>query len=167
MLVARDPHMAGQCVLAQVRNSLAELQPSLVYRITAADGALPRVDWLGSSPCSADDLLARPARTGHGPRDRAAVFLEQFLADGPRAVRDLWDAARKDGLSARTIQRAKEGLDIRCRRVYTDGQPVSYWLLPGQELATGNAADDEVARMLADLEKRFPAPTPLDDDFGR
>jgi hypothetical protein len=162
MLVARDPQARGRCVLAQVRQSLAAPQPSLVYQITGADGPLPGVEWLGTSPCSADELLAGAARRQNGPRDRAAAFLEQFLAAGPRTAREVWEAARKDGLSARTLQRAKQALDIRCRRVCRDGQPVSYWLLHGQELPAD--LGDELQRMLAELERQFPPRTPLEED---
>jgi hypothetical protein len=164
MLVARDPLTPTRCVLAQVRNSLAGLQPSLAYQLTAAEGALPTVDWLGPSPCSADELLAGATRTGRGPHDRAVVFLEQFLAAGPRTSRDIWDAAQKAGLSARTLQRAKRGLGIRCRRVYTDGRPVSYWLLADQELPGSRSGDAELDRFFAEMEKQFPPSTPLDEE---
>ncbi|HEV3260770.1 MAG TPA: AAA family ATPase [Gemmataceae bacterium] len=168
MLVGRDPLVPGRCVLAQVRNSLGGPQPSLAYQLTAADGALPTVDWLGTTPISADELLAGAAHAGNGPRDQAVVFLEQFLAGGPRTSRDIWQAARKAGLSARTLQRAKQGLGIRCRRVTTDGRPVTYWLLAGQELPEGLSNTPELDRLLADLEKQFPPSTPLDeDDFDR
>jgi hypothetical protein len=130
-LVGRDPREPGRCVLAQVRNSLAGPQPSLAYRLTAAEGAPPAVDWLGTSPCSADELLAGNRRREDGPRDQAAAFLEQFLAGGPRTSREIWVAAQEAGLSARTIQRAKRGLGVRCRRVHRDDRPVSYWLLRG------------------------------------
>jgi hypothetical protein len=164
MLVARDPLAPGRCVLAQVRQSLAGPQPSLRYQITGADSPLPGVDWLGTSPCSADELLAGAARRGHGPRDRAAAFLGQFLAAGPRTARDLWEAAQKAGLSARTLQRAKQALGIRCRRISSSGKPVSYWLLPGQELPADPSDDGELRRMLAELERQFPPSTPLDED---
>jgi hypothetical protein len=159
-LVGRDPLVPGRCVLAQVRNSLAGPQPSLAYRLTSTDGAPPTVDWLGTSPVSADELLAGAARREHEARDKAAAFLEQFLAGGPRTSHDIWEAAQKAGLSARTLQRTKPGLDIRCRRVYSDRKPVSYWLLPGQALPT----DSGLARWLAELEKQFPRPTPLDEE---
>jgi hypothetical protein len=164
MLVARDPLLPGRCVLAQVRNSLAGAQPSLAYQISAADGALPTVDWLGTSSFTADELLAA-ARRGHGTRDRAAVFLEGFLAAGPRSSRDIWEAAQKAGLSARTLQRAKRGLGIRCRRVTTDGRPVSYWLLRGQELPAGLSGDSAFDAWVAEMKKQFPPRTPLDDDL--
>jgi hypothetical protein len=164
MLVGRDPSTPGRCVLAQVRNSLAGPQPSLAYQLTAADGALPTVDWLGPSPLTADELLTGAARRLHGRRAQAADFLEQFLTVGPRPARDIWEAAQKAGLSARTLQRAKRGLGIRCRRVYTDGGLVSYWFLPGQERLASPSDTDEITRRLAELERQFPPPTPLDEE---
>jgi hypothetical protein len=122
------------------------------------------VDWLGTTPTSADQLLACAARAETVPRDRAAAFLEQFLAGGPRTSRDLWQAAQKAGLSTRTLQRAKRNLDIRCRRIYTDGRPVSYWLLPGQKAPSGLSDFPDVAAWLDQLEKEFPPRDPLDKD---
>ena len=167
MLVARDPQTPGRCVLAQVRNSLAAPQPSLAYHIISADGAVPTVDWLGTSPLSADALLTRATPGVQGPRDKAADFLAQFLAAGPRTSRDIWQAAQKAGLSARTIERAKKGLGIRSRRVTTDGKTVSYWLLDGQELPEGLSDTPDLDRWLAEMDKQYPPPTPLDeeDDF--
>jgi hypothetical protein len=164
MLVGRDPQAPGRCVLAQVRNSLAGAQPSLAYQITAADGGVPTVEWLGTSPVSADELLAGGARQDLGPRDQAAAFLQQFLAAGPRTADEIWQATRQTAWSARTLQRAKEGLGIRSRRVYRDGRPVSYWLLHGQELPDGISDTPELDRFLADLERQFPSRTPLEEE---
>src|SRR5262249_31481040 len=143
MLVACDPLTPGRCVLAQVRNSLAGPQPSLAYQITATDGAIPAVDWLGTSPIAADDLLAG---TDPRPRDRAITFLNTFLAAGPRTARDIWQAAQDANLSERTLQRAQRQLGIRCRRVCTNGQRVSYWLLRHQELPDDQSDTNEVQR---------------------
>jgi hypothetical protein len=162
MQVARDPLITGQCVLAAVRNSLGGPQPSLAYRITAADGGLPAVEWLGASPVSADALLG--GRGDEGARGRAAAFLEQFLAGGPRTSHDIWQAAQKAGLSARTVERAKPGVGIRCRRVHVEGRFVSYWLLPGQQLPAELAGDDDLSPWLEKLERQFPPRTPLDEE---
>ena len=124
---------ADQCVLAHVRNSLAPTQPSLRYQIQGADGALPTVEWLGPSPVSADDLLDRRSRARRA-RERAKAFLKAFLAGGPRPVRDIGLAAEEAGLSVRTVARAKRDLRISRRLLPTDGRPISYWLLPGQQL---------------------------------
>jgi len=165
MLVGRDPLAPERCILAQVRSSLARPQPSLVYQLSAVDGALPTVDWFGTSPISADEVLARAGHRGRGPRDLAATFVEQFLAAGPRTSRDLWEAAQKAGLSARTLNRAKKELGIRCQRRHSDGRQVSYWLLPGQEVPGGDSLDPDLRRFFAEAEKKFPPLTPLDEDY--
>jgi hypothetical protein len=162
LLVARDPLMPERCVLAQVRSSLAGTQPSLAYRITSADGAVPTVEWLGTSPVSANELLA--ARPRSGRRNWAATFLEQFLADGARTAQDIWHAARKAGLSVRTLHRAKKALGIRCRRLNHNGQPVSYWYRRGQELPAGVSDSPELDRYFAELERQYMPQTPLDRD---
>jgi hypothetical protein len=164
MLVGRDPQVPGRCVLAQVRNSLAGPQPSLAYQLTAAAGGLPAVDWLGTSPVSADELLAGAPRKEDTPRDRAAEFLQQFLAPGPRTSREVWEAAQQAGLSERTLRRARRGLGIRRQYVQENGRPVSYWALPGQEIPGSRTGCPELDRMIAELEKQYPPPTPLDDE---
>jgi hypothetical protein len=163
MLIARDPQGPG-CVLAQVRNSLAGPQPSLAFQLTGTEGGLPSVEWLDPSPFSADELLAGSRRGVGGPRAQAATFLEQFLAAGPRTSRDIWEAAKTAGLSARTIQRAKKSLDIRSKSVDTDGRRVYYWLLPSQELPAELSSCPELAELFARLDKQFPPPTPLDEE---
>ena len=37
------------------------------------------------------------------PRDQATVFLEQFLADGPRASEDVWQAVEQAGRVCREL----------------------------------------------------------------
>jgi hypothetical protein len=49
-------------------------------------------------------------------------FLEEFLHDGPRTSRDIWQAARPLGLSRRTLFRARRELEITVQRVYTEGR---------------------------------------------
>ena len=164
LLVGRDPQVPGRCVLAQVRNSLAGPQPSLAYQLTAPDGGCPVVDWLGISPLAADDLLAGGPRQEDGPRDRATAFLEQFLAGGPRSAREVWQAAQQAGLSERTLRRARRGLGIRRQYVSQNGRPVSYWALPHQEFPGSRSGSPEFDRLIAELEKQYPPPTPLDDE---
>jgi hypothetical protein len=119
---------------------------------------------LGASPVSADALLGGSGRGDEGARERAAAFMEQFLAGGPRTSHDIWQAAQKAGLSARTVQRAKPGVGIRCRRVQVEGRFVSYWLLPGQHLPAELAGDDDLSPWLDKLERQFPPRTPLDEE---
>jgi hypothetical protein len=164
MIVARDRQTPDRCILAQVRGSLAGPQPSLAYRLTAADGELPVVDWLGVSSVSADELLTGAAPAELSQHDQAATFLQEFLAAGPRTAREIWEAAVKEDHSKRTLRRAKDTLGIRSRRVYDGKRPISYWLLPGQELPAQFAAENEWDRWMGEMEKQFPPRTPLEED---
>jgi hypothetical protein len=163
-LVARDPHNPDRRVLAQVKNNLAPLQPSLTYTVHSQDLAAPTLSWLDPCPSTADELLAgarRPAPAS--PRDRARDFLASFLQDGPQTSRAIWDSAREQGLAERTLNRAKRELDIRSLRVCEDGKPISYWLLPGQQLPAPSDPEADLEAWLAPLRAQFPPSTPLDD----
>jgi hypothetical protein len=163
-LIARNPEQPAQCVLAQVKNNLAPPQPSLAYRVDTKESKVLSLSWLGPTDWTAAQLLAgvprnRPRRLT--PREQARDFLQGFLRDGPRTSRDIWHAALPKGLTERTLERAKQELSIRSVRVYPDGQCMSYWLLPGQELPPS------VKRFVLDLDYwrvgPLPGPSPLDE----
>jgi hypothetical protein len=86
---------------------------------------------------TADQLLAgapaaRPGRLM--PREQACLLLEEFLKDGPRTGDEVWKYVVENHLAERTVKRAKEELEIVSKRVRLDGERLTYWLLPGQEL---------------------------------
>jgi hypothetical protein len=165
MLVGRDPAVPERRVLAPVRSSLSRLPPSLAFRITSGADSPPNVEWLGPSAHVASALLVGPAHAPAGALARAAAFLEQFLADGPRVTQEVWDAAFKAGFSQRTIERAKKGLGLRTRQVRQGDRNITYCCLRHQIVSTGDPGLDALERTLADLEQRFPPRTPLDDAF--
>jgi hypothetical protein len=164
-LVGQGPVVAGQCVLAQVKNNLAAAQNSLAYRVTAQDGGPPQLSWLGTSPWTADQLVSGSPRGL--ARIQARSFLQQALKDGPRLTRDLWADGEKQGLKARTLQRAMQDLSIRRERVVEGGVQKNYWLLPGQVLpAAAPQADDpySLEPWVAPLREKYPSATPLDEE---
>ncbi|HTU18767.1 MAG TPA: AAA family ATPase [Gemmataceae bacterium] len=162
-LIARDPEQPSHCALAQVKNNLAPPQPSLAYQVESAKSKVLSLSWLGPTDWTAAQLLAGVPRNPPQrltPREQARDFLEGFLRDGPRTSRQIWHAALPLGLTERTLERAKQELSIRSVRVYADGDRISYWLLPGQELP------ESVKRFVLDLDYwrvgPLPGPTPLD-----
>jgi hypothetical protein len=164
-LVGCDPTVAGQCVLAQVKNNLAAPQCSLAYRVVARDDGPPQLSWLGTSPWTADHLVAGSSRGL--ARIQARLFLQQALQNGPRLTHELWAEGEKQGLKARTLQRARHDLSIRRVRVFEGGVQKNYWLLPGQELPAAVAdADDpfSLEPWLAPLREKYPEATPIDED---
>ena len=89
-----------------------------------------------------------------------------FLSDGPRTIAAVWAAAQDEGHSERTLRRARKELGVRSQRVYRDRVPTNYWLLPHQQLADDDGAErpNEWTRFLAEQEKRFPPPCPLEEE---
>jgi hypothetical protein len=165
-LVAPDPGEPSVRIFAQVKNNLAASQRSLAYEILGAENEPPTVDWIGERAWKADELLEIRKPPPLSPREKARDFLEDFLKDGARTSSEIWAAAKKLDFSERTLNRAKEDLEIRSRRVYQDMAPISYWLLPGQELPAGLSEESgnfDLSRWLDRIDKGLPAKTPLDE----
>jgi putative DNA primase/helicase len=166
-LIARDPEQPAHCVLAQVKNNLAPPQPSLAYQVEKGEAEVLSLSWLGPTEWTAAQLLAGVPRNLPRrllPRERAREFVEGFLRDGPRTSRDIWTAALPLGLTERTLERVKHELAIRSVRVWADGQRLSYWLLPGQELPeSAKRCVLDLDYWLAERNEKFLPPTPLDE----
>lgn len=125
-LAAADPCQPGCYVLAQTKNNYAARQTTLSYAF--AEGA-PRIDWLGPTSWTADELTARSAKA---TRRRACDFLRRFLADGPRTTTEVWSAGVKVGLTRRTLYRAREDLSVLAVRSREGEKPISTWYFAGQ-----------------------------------
>jgi hypothetical protein len=166
-LVAPDPEAPARRVLAPTKANYAPAPPGLAFEAVAAGEAVT-LSWLGATSWTADALLAGGKRGAPPPtvRERARDFLAAVLEDGPRTSRDLWALAQEQGLSERTLYRAKEALGVRCQQVVVGGQRTTYWLLRGQELPPEVAPEEAVPDLeewLGPLREKYPPPTPLDD----
>ncbi len=159
-LAARDPLDTGSCVFANVKNNYAQLQPSLAYVVARTDPAHPTLSWIGAHALPADELLARSGWLLR-PVHRARDFLRTFLENGPRTVGDIWQGARKEGFSKRTLSRARNLLQIRTHWTRANGQCVTHWRLPHHN--PPSTAPPSLEPWLAPLRERFPRSTPLDD----
>jgi RecA-family ATPase len=173
-LVERDPATPGGLVLAQVKNNLAGRQPSLAFSLTAtgSNGALRTLAWGGTSPFSADQLLAAARRgAAQSPEvERACRFLEKLLENGPQSTPVIWEAGRALGLSERDLRRARGVLGVKSKRKGKGQEHRAYWWRgewPQTDEPEEKAAHDEVdlSRWLDPLIKAYPPATPLDDDI--
>jgi hypothetical protein len=150
LLAGPHPTVPGQYVLTLAKGNYAGAGASYAYRVTTktmyaphphgppAPFAVPVIDWQGPSDATADDVTAaRPARTPTPTSlDRATKWLQDQLAAGPKPRNDLTAAALNDGLSLRTLRRAKRMLGVRSRRV-VEGEKTWYvWEAKGE---TGSA----------------------------
>ena len=124
LLAGRDPDDPRRRAIAHVKSNLSPLAPSVGYTI---DGG--RWGWTGESDLTADRILAAPA----GAEERSALeeaieWLAEYLADGPRAADEVHRDAARVGISARTLRRAREALQIRPTPDRDDHGRVRGWL---------------------------------------
>lgn len=118
-------------VLAVVKSNLAREAPSRVYSLVDT-GKVARIEWGETVSLSADDLTGlRDAEDGEERRD-ARTFLAEMLKDAPdgRAKKDLVNAAKELGISARSLERAARAL--RLKKVKGFGGPAT-WFWPDTE----------------------------------
>lgn len=100
-------------VMVQGKNNLTEAGPSLMFRLSKATG----FEWLGECDTTLEELLARkrPGRGG-GRLEEAEDFLQEILAGGDAAAADIMVWAQENGISEKTLRRAKKNLGVKATR---------------------------------------------------
>ncbi len=126
--VGQDPDDPDKRILVGVKNNLARIPEALAFRILE-DGLLT---WEGS----VDEADAESVLTGGTPEERterkdATKFLEDILADGEVASKEVFRAAKENGITAITLKRAKSKLGVDNRHEGQPGKPQKwFWSLP-------------------------------------
>jgi hypothetical protein len=122
LLVAEDPANRENRILAVTKCNVAAKAPSLRFRFSTPGPdqptlLAPRVDWLGESQLSADELV-QTARRGRrdGPRDEATAFLKEALSDQPMPANWIKKEAKERGIASATLERAKRELGVKSKR---------------------------------------------------
>ena len=129
-LVARDPEDDDRRILATTKMNLAAEPPSLAYRLVsdAATGSV-RVEWETEPVDHTAASLLRTDDSEPSERSEAVDWLLGFLREsgGSAPARDVFKAARADGISERTLQRARAKAGVNSeRRGFASG---SVWFL--------------------------------------
>jgi hypothetical protein len=136
-LIARDPAEPRRRVLAQVKNNLGPAQPGLLYEVVGDEAGAPQVAWLGEVDLAADQLVGgAPAAGGEAPISRAEVVerLREMLADGPRPADEVLAELMAEGVSRRTVFRARREAGVASVRERTEVGTALLWRLgePGE-----------------------------------
>jgi RecA-family ATPase len=128
LLAAQDPEdETGQRrVIASTKSNLALTSQALAYHVVTADNGAARIEWDGLSEHTAAGLLTVLDQEDKSAVADAVAFLEDLLQDDGCKADDVWSKARQQGISKRTLDRAKSRLSVksvRCGAV-TD----AYWM---------------------------------------
>jgi hypothetical protein len=126
-------------------------QPSLAYAVASHPSGHAVIDWQGPASWSADDLVFGNSRRDR-QRARACEILSALMKNGPRPARELTRAARQQGISPRTLRRARQDLNVKSQIVGGFHHHRAWWLLPGQELPDG-VLSPEMKELQAKLDR--------------
>ena len=121
LAVGLDPEDKDARIIARTKNNLSPPTGSLRFRLVSAD-KVARVEWIGTSEVSADELLQ--TRRPSSAHDRSALeeaeeALRSILASGSVPIPEVEQQTQQAGIKRRTLRRAKESLknpDPACRR---------------------------------------------------
>ena len=122
LVVGPDPgdETGRRRVLAPSKANLTELRASLAYTLEpAGENGCARVEWHGQSEHRASALLAEPETADErSERDEAAEWLTAWLKGNNNQGKagDIIRAAVKDGISPRTLQRARKKAHVTTER---------------------------------------------------
>jgi hypothetical protein len=130
-LVVQDKENAARRMILPVKNNLTAERSGLAYSIKQNGDGMGIVQW-ETAPVTmhADDALAKliPSNTKSTALGEAVDWLRDQLRDGARPANAVREAAKKDGIKDRTLDRAKRELKVVATRDGFGGPWV--WMLP-------------------------------------
>lgn len=132
-IVADDPNDDGRKLLLPVKCNIGPKADGIAYRIVSWEKMpdVSRIEWDGAPVnVTANELVA--GSKSANATTKAEAFLQDKLGFGSRPVTDLLAEAEAEGISGRTLNRAKSNLGVRSRRAgFKNGGWI--WFLPGSE----------------------------------
>ena len=130
LIVGRDPEDPERRIMSQSKASNTKEGDSIAYRINGTNGVVIE----GYTDLKADDIVGSGRSVTEktdNALEEAKDFLEDVLKGGKQSSKDIYDTAAQYGISKRTLQRAKEEMNLDCREREGFGKDtVVYWKLP-------------------------------------
>lgn len=104
-------------VMMHIKHNLSERGASLAYELIGGDyakGQVPKLKWRGEVDIRPEDLEPKAGQAGRpdDARQQAIAFLQQLLAEGPKAVKQVLATGDKRSFSERTLRRAAKDLGV-------------------------------------------------------
>jgi putative DNA primase/helicase len=163
-MVAKDPDDEERRLFIPMKNNLARTNNGLAFRLEqqligdGADILVSSIVWDGQPVTqTADEILAATDSGGvhGGAREEAAEWLEDLLAKGAMAVKDIQDQTEAAGLRWATVRRAKDRLGIKPERVSEGGKGAGRWMwaLPGSRVQDAQKSQDAHVPDVSTLQK--------------
>lgn len=138
LLFAKDPEDKGETglrILAPLKSNLGPAPTSLRLQVAGASNGSSMIRFVGNTTQTADGLTSAPLPDEERSMvDSAVDVLRQILADGKVRSGDVAKQAKEQGMSERTIWRAKTRLGVVCTK---EGAGAWYWSIPSPDGRVG------------------------------
>lgn len=128
--VVKDRDDARRRLVLPVKSNISGDVGGLAYSIMGQDRAAV-VAWEPEPVHMTADEAMSERRVDADEPDGGAAWLRDFLADGPRAATDGWEAAAAEGFGKAAVRRAMKSLGVTPRKSGFDGGWM--WALPAEE----------------------------------
>ena len=125
LLVSRLKESPNERVVAQIKNNLAPIGDSMVFRVTPQMS----VDWVRVSRITAEEIVCDMPDKHISKRDKAESEIYKLLIKGAKPSNVVIEECRKLGISERTVNKVKADLGIRSIK-RKDGW---YWFISNSE----------------------------------
>lgn len=150
--VASDPEDTERRLLLAVKQNLSATSGGLAFRVEAQNG-IPRLAWeQGAVGLAANDVLNMDGQESRSERREAREWLQNLLADGPVAVKEIQQEAKAIGLSWMTVRRARETLAVVPQKSGYQGK--WEWRLKDAYVKDAHPRDIEVSTFDGPIEKK-------------
>ncbi len=112
-LVCEHPKDSSTKLILHIKHNIAIRGVTQSYRISAEEGGMATLKWLGPSDLTVDDLISSEGNARTSALDIAIQYLKETLKDGPQAASKVeTDAAARD-ISEKTLERARRVLEVK------------------------------------------------------
>ena len=125
LTVGKIPVDENMRAVVHGKSNLAPHGVSMAFGLDPVNG----FTWLGEYEVTLDELLSGKPPRRENQLGRAKSFIQEALADGPVSSTSIFTKADGQGLSPKTLNRAKGELSVKSFR--REGQ--WYWCMPGME----------------------------------
>lgn len=133
-LIAKDPEdsTGKRRILAPQKINIGPEPPALAYHLESVPGSdVARIAWEGEIAMSTITMLEGvESENDRSSRMEARAWLAEQLSNGPTPSKDLQINARNDGVSWRTVERAKHDLGVKAQRDRFGNNGKWVWMMP-------------------------------------
>jgi hypothetical protein len=137
LLAGVDPDRPDSYALVQIKSNLACSSCPEGYRIVSrilSNGVeSSAVEWTGATDLTAERIMGRAECQEPGALAKAETFLREELSAGPVHSMIVYGDAAAQGITERTLERAKARLRVKSTRDGFGKGAKVFWALPGSE----------------------------------